>query len=536
MRSPLALLVALCCAGCYSPWRAEPEGAKVCGVEVCDGYDNDCDGAADEDFDLDTDDRNCGACGAVCRPEVPHGTATCEAGVCIIERCEPGFESADGEVANGCETVCAPSAGPGETCDGRDNDCDGTTDEGVEWDAPIAPGIGVCAGLPQVCEGTAGWGPPRLQYVPTYEPNEATCDGLDNDCDGKVDEPHPVGDACEAGVGGCRREGVMACGPSGGDVRCTVEAGPPGDSDATCDLVDDDCDGLVDEDPPCNGTACSGSAIPEGFVCIPPGTFMMGAPESEEGFFVEEGPQHEVTLTRPVLMSATELTQQEWVDVLGFNPSLRQRHPLTPVERVSWTDMLFYANARSLQEGLDPCYRLEECEGAAGTGCQGDDAFEATNCGGFACAVAEWRQGCTGYRLPTEAEWEYAARAGTTTRFWCGDDDRCLRDVAWFIGTGDREPQIVGRLPANPWGLHDMPGNVAELVFDDYQLYDPASQIDPVRSGLFEEREARVARDCAAGDIAEWCRSATRDTRDPRLRNYVTGGRLVRDLPTRSTK
>lgn len=79
-----------------------------------------------------------------------------------------------------------------------------------------------------------------------------------------------------------------------------------------------------------------------------------------------------------------------------------------------------------------------------------------------------------------------------------------------------------------------MPGNVTELVYDDYQLYTAEPRTNPVGSGLFEGDEVRVARDCAAEDTAVWCRSALRGSRDPRQRNYVTGARLVREVPTGS--
>lgn len=131
MRFALTLLPMLCAVGCYSPWRAEPAGRKVCVDEVCDGYDNDCDGATDEGFDLASERWNCGACGVRCPAEQDRGTAACIEGACQIERCEPGFEDVDRMPSNGCEADCTPVDG-GEVANGRDDDCDGRTDEGVE--------------------------------------------------------------------------------------------------------------------------------------------------------------------------------------------------------------------------------------------------------------------------------------------------------------------------------------------------------------------------------------------------------------------
>ncbi len=199
-----------------------PDGDPVCErlvapqQEVCDGGDNDCDGATDEGF---------GEIGEVCVA----GRGQCAA---------PGVVTCDG---------CLAEAGlpAQEACDLVDNDCDGATDEGFEdRGRPCSQGVGLCEGrsvwrcsddgAQLVCEAEAG------------EPTAELCDGLDNDCDGSSDEGFPaVGEPCEVGVGVCLARGTTECRPDGNGVRCSATLGEPGVE--TCDLVDNDCDGEVDE-------------------------------------------------------------------------------------------------------------------------------------------------------------------------------------------------------------------------------------------------------------------------------------------------
>ena len=199
----------------------------TCVPEFCDGLDNDCDGLTDEDFDTDFDVMNCGSCDTLCRGW-PNASPTCVLGECYYE-CEPGWSDLDGLRWNGCEATCVPSADPGEVaCNGVDDDCDGRTDEDY---VPYQCGAGLCErdsvcshGMP-VCEPRD---PPAL--------TDTTCDGVDDDCDGTADEDW-IATGC---VGACIdtatcTEGVPQC-------------GPPAATDDTCDGIDDDCDGVADED------------------------------------------------------------------------------------------------------------------------------------------------------------------------------------------------------------------------------------------------------------------------------------------------
>ncbi|MEW6238721.1 MAG: formylglycine-generating enzyme family protein [Candidatus Omnitrophota bacterium] len=225
-------------------------------------------------------------------------------------------------------------------------------------------------------------------------------------------------------------------------------------------------------------------AKPLEIVLIPAGTFTMGSPNGEPGRNTNEGPQHQVTITKPFYMGKYEVTQAQWQAVMGANPSNFKGNNL-PVENVSWDD-----------------------------------------CQNFLYYINKLGQGT--FRLPTEAEWEYACRAGTTTRFYWGDDPSYtqIKDYAWYDGnnspSGTKE---VGLKLPNAFGLYDMSGNVWEWCQDWYGSYSSASQIDPAgaNSGL-----NRVLRG-GFWEINAWsCRSAHRYNETPDVWHIFFGFRLVR--------
>ncbi|MBE9605768.1 formylglycine-generating enzyme family protein [Acetobacteraceae bacterium H6797] len=238
------------------------------------------------------------------------------------------------------------------------------------------------------------------------------------------------------------------------------------------------------------------------FVQIPAGTFLMGSPDSDADARDFEKPQHEVRISRPFWLARFEVTQAQWEAVLKENPYVRDRsnpyynlpgmrdritrpnHPAT----VSWNDAQEFIAALNKQEG-----------GAH-------------------------------YRLPTEAEWEYAARAGTTTRYSFGDDDRDLERHAWYGGnfqTGGHHP--VGTKEPNHWGLHDMHGNVWEWVQDRYDpaYYARSPATDP--QGPETGRE-RVVRGGSWHATATSWRSAFRRDYDADYRGISIGFRLLREV------
>jgi len=214
---------------------------------------------------------------------------------------------------------------------------------------------------------------------------------------------------------------------------------------------------------------------------IPPGEFMMGSPESEHGRRDNET-QHRVRITKPFYLSATEVTQSQYEDVMGKNPS-HSKGANKPVEKVNWNDAVEF------------CEKLSKREGE-------------------------------GFRLPTEAEWEYACRAGTPTAYSFGDDASKLGQYAWHRDNSGNTTHVVRLKLPNPWGLYDMHGNVYEWCQDWYEDYgnekvviDPTG---PVSGGR------RVLRGGAFLSSPRIVLAANRDFSLPGRRYRLSGFRLAR--------
>jgi formylglycine-generating enzyme required for sulfatase activity len=185
-------------------------------------------------------------------------------------------------------------------------------------------------------------------------------------------------------------------------------------------------------------------------VSLPGGTFTMGTSEGNP----EEGPPHQVTVS-PFMMDKFEVTHEMFAKVQLPDPSHWQDNPKGPVERLRWRDAKAYCNERSRAEGLTPCYNEKTPE--------------------WDCDYS-----ADGYRLPTEAEWEYAARAGSETPYDFGSPDK-LRQFAWFADNGDQKTHPVGQKKPNACGLCDMYGNVSEWCEDVYSptYYKESPEKDP---------------------------------------------------------
>ena len=261
----------------------------------------------------------------------------------------------------------------------------------------------------------------------------------------------------------------------------------------------------------------NGSRAGEGFVRIESGTFTMGSPSSELYRDDDEGPMHRVTISRAFALQSTEVTQGQWRALMGTAPSgVSSCGKSCPVENVSFWDALAYTNALSKREGLPACYRLTGCSGRPGDGSYGCSGVGVTARGGNPTR-------CTGYRLPTEAEWEYAARAGTTGPRY-GELDR----VAWHDDNSGSKTHPVGQKQPNAWGLYDMLGNVWEWTWDWKESYSRGSSTDPVGAS---SGSLRVPRGCSWYNVARLCRAAYRLVFTPERREDDLGFRPARTLP-----
>jgi formylglycine-generating enzyme required for sulfatase activity len=256
-------------------------------------------------------------------------------------------------------------------------------------------------------------------------------------------------------------------------------------------------------DVPGNQPKVLTNSIDMKLVLIPKGKFMMDSPPDEKGS-PEDARRHEVTISRDYHLGMHEVTQAQYKQIMGKNPShfqgdaVAERHPETkrvvkdvdsanhPVEQVSWEDAVEF------------CQRLS--------------------------ALPEEKKAGRVYRLPTEAEWEYACRAGSQTAYSFGSDEKSLVNFGWYNSNSKGMTHAVGLKKANAWGLYDMHGNVFEWCADWYGVYPKGSATDPRGP---EDGLVRVYRGGCWALVAVYCRSAGRDGIGESFRDYAHGFRVA---------
>ncbi len=317
-------------------------------------------------------------------------------------------------------------------CDGQDNECGGVDDFSYEINGDGDPAM--------FCDDCDDEDPLN------YPGNTEACDGQDNDC-------NDLADADSGGEADLDGDGSLSC------VDCddSDPANFPGNPEI-CDGQDNDCNNAVDFDslgesdgdgdglPGC--VDCDDDDPIQGVLCgvvLSSGTFDMGCTAGQGACVSNELPVHSVTLTNNFWMSETEVTQGQWKALMGDSPAyFTSCGADCPVETVGWFDAVNFANAVSSAEGLAECYTVN---------------VSSVSINSSSSTVYD----CEGYRLPTEAEWEYAARAGTDL-LYAGSDT--IDDVAWYMDNSGGMTHAVATKAANAWGLYDMSGNVWERIWD----------------------------------------------------------------------
>ncbi|MBP7865101.1 MAG: SUMF1/EgtB/PvdO family nonheme iron enzyme [Acidobacteria bacterium] len=273
---------------------------------------------------------------------------------------------------------------------------------------------------------------------------------------------------------------------------------------------------------------------------IPRGLYVQGSPTSEPCRQSNETQFTHLINTKFAAME-TEVSRRMWADLKTVQPTLPDDPSEVwlmqsldyPVQNVSWNHAVLFANLLSVQNGFQPCYFKDFM------------MLVPVSASNYQTGATYWRSAATGYRLPTEGEWEYLCRAGTSTPFWivepaysaanCGNTGETgydqLETAAWFKANGAGKTNLCGFKAANPWGLCDVHGNVHEWCWDWFGTYPTGGQVDYHGPSSGEFGDYRVLRGGSWDQAAQNARSAYRGSINPAASSNLLGFRLVRTLP-----
>ncbi|MFO0683462.1 MAG: MopE-related protein [Sandaracinus sp.] len=410
------------------------QGAVGPALETCNMRDDDCNGVVDNGFDLMNDPRNCGVCGRVC--SFAHGVAACVMGSCQLVACAGGYFNNDGNLMNGCEYMCTRTSAT-EACNGVDDNCNGTVDEGVTPPANFCRQAGVCMGSTATCTGTGGF---VCNYAANatsrglvYEPIEMRCDTKDNDCDGFVDEPFPLLNAvCTNGQAGiCNLPGHQVCDADGMGIHCDAPSGMSMSRAESCNGLDDNCDGMVD-----NGTSSRGT-----WTRVRP----VGAPTNGTGDY---------------WIMAYEASRPD--GTATSQGSLGTGAVCSEPSRLPWTDITAVdAAAACARVGASLCTETQwqrACESSAGTACVWS---ETTTCGTYSATA------CNGLDYDTDGSMS-------------GNQDALVSTSALSATCGVPWSFMVGTTSVSGT-VYNMSGNAQEWTAPR------SAGVNPVRGGSYND-------------------------------------------------